>query len=851
MARGTNLSIGFALALGAPFALADTLELERVEITGSSIKRSDIELPAPVEIVTREQIRRTGATSVNELLKSIPVIDIDDTGELATARAGASGFVFGTARARLRGLGDTQALVLINGRRVPSNPFADTSGAGAAFNVNQIPVAAIDRIEILKDSGSAIYGADAVGGVVNFILRRDWRGVTVSALAGQSSRGDADEWQAGAHAGWGDLAADGFNVFASLDVFRRDPYLRRDREISRSADFRRFGPVPGFNLDARSTFALEGNILNLDGTTSGVTVQPCAPENFSGNACRFDFNASQLTGYNGTDRLGALLGGALRVGNDTTVFARLLHSRDETVFHGHPLISIFGLPDGRNYSGMFVQGGNGENEQESRFNHVEVGADGSIGTLEWRAGASSSRVDVDIRLGVGFARDPFILATQGDPANGIAPTIDPTSTTNDPALIDALRVSPTRAGRSTNDQIDGQLSDELFGLPGGVARYAVGASVSRESLSDALDPLWAAGGVYGAAARSSVTAERTARALFAELQLPITSAIEGQLAARYDRDDTADRVSPKAALKWQALPALLLRASYSESFKMPTLKQLYATIGQRPINLTESQCTGIGLPAGCAGTPARVIAGANPLLAPEVGRSFNVGFVVEGGPLSLTVDFWRIAKEDNIATPTVDEAIRQGFYRFDPSGGWFVLQTLQNFAQSRNSGGDLDARMRFAATPLGDVTIRLATTYTTQQAVRASAASPWLEFSGTYAKPRWRATLAASADQGAWTSTALVRATAGFYDTVLPREQFGALPPEGLRSVPAYWELDVTVSYRASRSLTLIGSVKNLLDRMPPFSATNATNAGFTQQGFAELYTARGRYFQAGVEFAF
>src|SRR5512134_2626789 len=110
MARGTNLSIGVALALGATLAHADTPQLERVEITGSSIKRSDIELPAPVEIVTREQIRRTGATSVNELLRSIPVIDIDDTGELATQRAGASGFVFGTARARLRGLGDTQAL---------------------------------------------------------------------------------------------------------------------------------------------------------------------------------------------------------------------------------------------------------------------------------------------------------------------------------------------------------------------------------------------------------------------------------------------------------------------------------------------------------------------------------------------------------------------------------------------------------------------------------------------------------------------------------------------------------------------------------------------------------------------
>jgi iron complex outermembrane receptor protein len=844
MAHGTNLSIGLALALGAAFARAETTELERIEITGSSIKRTDIEPPAPVEIVTLEQIRRTGATSVNELLRSIPLFDINDTGELATARAGASGFTMGTARAQLRGLGDTQTLVLINGRRVPSNPFADASGAGTAFNVNQIPLAAIDRIEILKDSGSAIYGTDAVAGVVNFILRSDWRGVTASALAGRSSRGDADERQTGAYAGWGDLDRDRFNVFASLDVFRRDPYLRSEREISRSADFRRFGPVPGFNLDARSTFAPEGNILNLDGTASGVTVRPCAPENFSGNACRFDFNASRLTGYNEADRLGALLGGTLRLGNDTTAFARLLHSRDDHVFRGHPVIGIFRLPDGRNYSGLFVQGGPSEVEQKTRFSHVEAGVDGWVGTLEWRAVASSSRTDRDFRLRNVFASEPFNVATRGDPDNGIPPTIDATSTANDPALIDALRISPTRAGRATIDQIDGQLSDQLLRLPGGVARYAVGVSAWREALNDTPDPAF-----FGP--RSSVAADRSAHALYAELQLPITRAIEGQLAARYDRYDTAERVSPKAALKWRAVQALLLRASYSESFKMPTLKQLYATTGIRPINLTESQCTGLGLPAGCAGTPARVVSGANPLLEPEVGRSIDIGFVTEGGPLSLTVDFWRIDKEDNIATPTVDEAIRQGFVSFDPSGGWFVMQTLQNFAESRNAGVDVDARMRFAATPLGDVSIRLAATYITRQAVRASAASQWVEFSGTYAKPRWRATLAGTAEQGAWTATALVRATGGFWDTVLPREQFGALPPDGLRSVRAYWELDVTVSYRASGSLTLTGAVKNLLDRMPPFSATNATNAGFTQQGFAELYTARGRFFQAGVEFAF
>jgi iron complex outermembrane receptor protein len=147
------------------------------------------ETAAPVTVISREEITRTGATSINELLKSISVVDINDQGELASNSPGGSG----TARVRLRGLGESQTLVLINGRRVPKNPLADASGAGSAFNLNTIPVAAIERIEILKDGGSAIYGADAVAGVFNVILRKDFSGANVRATFGESSRGDGAE----------------------------------------------------------------------------------------------------------------------------------------------------------------------------------------------------------------------------------------------------------------------------------------------------------------------------------------------------------------------------------------------------------------------------------------------------------------------------------------------------------------------------------------------------------------------------------------------------------------------------------------------------------------------------------
>ena len=241
MMRRTRLSSALTLIFGSAALLPAWAQTDqRVEITGSAIKRVNAETPAPVEIVTREQIARIGATSVNELLKSLAVVDIFDTGEISSNSPGGSG----TARVRLRGLGDTQTLVLINGRRVPVNPLQDTGGAGAAFDVNQLPVSAIDRVEILKDGGSALYGADAVAGVVNFILRKNYQGVSLKGTYGTSSRSDGDEKQVSLTAGWGDLATQRFNVLAALDVFKRDPILRKDRDISRTSDYRRFGPVP-------------------------------------------------------------------------------------------------------------------------------------------------------------------------------------------------------------------------------------------------------------------------------------------------------------------------------------------------------------------------------------------------------------------------------------------------------------------------------------------------------------------------------------------------------------------------------------------------------------------------------
>jgi iron complex outermembrane recepter protein len=325
------------------------------------------------------------------------------------------------------------------------------------------------------------------------------------------------------------------------------------------------------------------------------------------------------------------------------------------------------------------------------------------------------------------------------------------------------------------------------------------------------------------------------------------------LATRYDKyERSKGNVSSKIGAKWTVLPQLALRASYAESFKAPTLKQLFANAGQGAINLTEDQCRALGFPAGCAGLSAFRLTGSNPDLKPEQGKSYNVGFIAEQGPFSVSVDAWQIDKDDNITTPTLLSAIQQGFTRFDTSTArWFIFQNLQNFAQSRTAGVDLDSRVRFRGTPIGDVTVRAAGTYYSKQQTRTTTADPWAEFNGTYLTARWRNLVSASTEMGPWAASASYRTTSGFWDTIQSVQGFSNLVPGGLRKVGAYSELDLGMNWRGIKNLDLSFQVKNVLDAEPPFSATNATNNNYSQQGFAELYSSRGRFFQVGMTYRF
>ena len=833
-------------ALSGAAQAQDTRKLERVEITGSAIKRVDAEGPAPVEVIRRKDIERSGATTLNELTRYIPTLDIFDQGEQGSNSPSASG----TAQLAIRGLDPSNLLVLLNGRRLPVNAIYDTSGAGAAFDINSIPLSAIERIEILKDGGSAIYGADAVAGVVNFITRNDYQGIEARVGYGRSSRKDGRERTAGFTAGFGELETDKYNLLFALDVFKRDPILRKDRELSRSSDFRRFG-----GIDNRSGFSPFGNVVDPNtGDFVGVPYGTCPPENLDpDNICRYDFNASVLTAYNGADRVSGLVLGSAQLTPDIRAFAEVTYSTSKDNFDSHPVPDFFSVPvrPGQEafedplapgtlfIAGRFLQGGNRMTDRKADLVNTAVGLDGANFGLDWKVSVGRGQSKVRNNDRNYYNANLWVPAT-------LDGSLDPTVGSNDQAFVETLKVSPSRSAKSTVEYFNAQLGGDLFSLPAGPLRYATGISFTREQLSDTPDALTQAGEVIGSIQQAGVQASRNIKAVFVELSAPILHRLEAQFAVRHDRYPTASKTSPKFALKYSPLPQLAFRGSYTESFRAPVLKQLFGASEQGATTITDPvQCALLGITGVCL-VNAFLVDGANRNLKPETAKTYNLGMVFDL-PVGIngSIDLWRIKKLDSISAPSTTTAIRQGLVGRD-GVQLLIFTNLQNIAVRETAGVDLDLRYRLGGLPFGALSFRNTATYYTKNKTQDSSVEPISEYNGTYALPRYRNNFMVTGDFGQLSLTGNVRTTGGFWDSDLPLDE-----ARDTRRVSSFTEVDLLGQYAATAALTVSLGVKNVFDREPPFSSQNSSDNAYSQLGYAETYSNRGRFFSVSANYRF
>lgn len=888
------LALSSVTDLGTSFAFAQTTtpattpaastaqKIEKIEVTGSSIKRIEGEASLPVQVITREDIDRGGSTTAAELLTKIS----------ANAAALTDGASFsdipgqrGFSGANLRGIGVSSTLILLNGRRVAN--FA-SPGSSSGVDLNAIPAAAIDRVEILKDGASAIYGTDAISGVINFITRREYTGVDLNAYYSDTQHGGAGKSSVTISGGFGDMTQDRFNVFGTLDY--------QDTKTLRSTqrDWIQGAFQPDINLDVASSNTYPANFqrTRASGSATGSRINPSAPScnppatlystnSFVGSrACYYDYMQDTEI-FPASKRISALGRGQLALDADTTLFAEALFSQTTTNYRISPLtITNLNYPAaGRYYptaaatanvitgpirlNWRLAEAGGRTNDVDSTTQRFVVGAKGLVAGWDYDAAVNFSESRVIDSYVNGYVRaSAFNTAFATGSINPFGP-----SDAAGLSLLNSTKISDdARDSKGATTSFDVKGSRSIFAMGGGDAAIAAGLEVRREKMDFTPSSLLAAGEIRGDTAATPFGGSRNVSAIFTELNLPITKTLEAQLALRYDKySDVGSTTNPKVGLRWSPLKEVLVRTSYGTGFRAPTLADLYTPtrvgqtngvyndllgcIRQGNINNTDN-------PDYCGIQPDK-LRGGSTNLKPEKSKQFSLGMVVEPmNSLSVSLDYWRIDKRDVITYSEGAFFENPTFYSSfitrgpaDPALGGIPGPILSIDARPRNtatlktSGVDVSFDFKLGKTSYGQFGLTLNGTYVIDYKTGGEGAfvDGVGRFSNDQVVQRWRHLAALNYDLGPWAATLSQTYYLGYRDQ-------NPLPNGQPRRVGSYELWDFTTSYKPFKAIKIRLGVKNVLDRNPPVS--NQIYSFLA--GYDPNYTdSRGRLFFGSVSYSF
>lgn len=690
----SRIATGAALlALGCVAHAQD--RLERVEITGTAIKRIEGETALPVQVITRADIDKAGVTTAAELLSKVSA-NVGGLTDGVSINVG--GDQRGFNAANLRGIGTGATLVLLNGRRMAN--FA-SPGDDAGVDLNNIPAAAIQRVEILLDGASALYGSDAIGGVVNFITRRDYQGAEVNVYAGKAQEGGAGKRSASFSLGLGDIARDGFNAFLVVDAQKTARLGTEQRQFIGDLNIpERLGHLlSGYTMpanirlssDQRTRLQQAGFLLNgkpIENRTINLSLPDCnppanlyLPAGTGGvDACTYNYMGDTEL-YPDSSKTSLLGRGALKLSPDTEAYAEVALARARTRYVGSsarieglpiPASLIPGLaayhfdqpftytdPDTGDpvtldaepdvtLRGRLFEAGRRTSTLTSTGQRIVVGLTGLLAGWDYDIGLNRSVNRVGDRDTHGYLLADQLAAGLYDGR------INPfgASTVAGKALLDGIQVDDkVRDAKGVMTSLDAKMSKALWKLDGGDLSAAFGAEWRREQTDFTPSKLLLSDNINndGAPEGGRATSDsRRVMAVYTEWLLPFTRQFEVQLSARYDRyQAVGGAASPKIGARYLVTPQWLLRASVGQGFRAPTLTDLH-----RPT--VYSSTATLADPVICAQNDNDLSVCAdnwdtrrysNPNLKPERSRQFSMGTVWEPAKGStLGLDYWNIKR---------------------------------------------------------------------------------------------------------------------------------------------------------------------------------------------------------------
>lgn len=597
----------------------------------------------------------------------------------------------------------------MNGRRITPAPYADPNeGNSVLYDLNSIPLAAIERIEILLDGASAVYGSDAIAGVINFILKTNYNGAELSARGGANDDGNFRRKGFTGIFGKGDLDTDGYTLMVTGDLNQRDRTARRDATDLQYNQLQvlngRFASDYSSSISQYPTYYRE---IRSGSKNFGVT-QATGPTNMRFNlGCPIgeqltgstalgllststllgrtfcNYNADQFLEAQGYARDINLLGhGELKLGSGVTAFSDVEYSHSRRDYTGAPI--TIGTTSVTNFTASGVGNayqtilpiGHPDNPFTDaraslayRFTNLRGGSDTINDGIRAVAGLRSANFGWDWETALLWNRAKNTDTTYG---RLYLPTLR--HLVDDNWSIARVAADPTIGhdvvtnNRSQISQWDFKGTREFGTLPGGAIGVAAGGELRRESIALDPDPLVATGQIYGLA-NTILDSSRNVKSAFVEMRFPVLKSVELDWAGRADKyDNLARNFVPKYGFKWTLTDAFAVRGTYAKGFRAPSLSQIVPGGAQYflsnvwdPKRCEADESTpkaGGGTTQDCARSIAGT-GGYNADLKPETSKSYNFGLIFSpSNYFDATVDFYKIHRENEIVLGTSADALK-------------------------------------------------------------------------------------------------------------------------------------------------------------------------------------------------
>ena len=931
-----------ALPLAAQAQEAAPKPIQRVEITGSNIRRSEAETASSVITVNRADIERSGKATVAELLQTLAV---DNQGSVPTTFG--NGFAAGASGISLRGLGAASTLVLMNGRRMAPYGLAD-DGQKQFSDLNVIPTDAVERIEVLKDGASAIYGSDAIAGVANVILRKDYQGNTLRVSRGATEQWDGKQTNVAFTKGAGNLDTDLYNFLFSVEYKKFDEiwyHDRRSRDYIGRIDLRPFGYsanealggtgaiIPGSGAAGN---AINGNVRNPADTANyynrgnlagpGFTrIFPGAacsnftshPQGDPGGGCLIDSTLEYNQIQPKQENLSTFVRGAYQFTPELQAYSELnwYTSTSDTATTPSSVSASVGFPGGPVNNAVVALGANHPDNPyfgtaarlrylaadvgprtskiESNFIRWIGGAKGSHFGWDWDSALLYSHNHVNNNQNGYLQRDvAFALlnptpanigaALAGSPAYAALPIgtvwrIAENAGLNSPAMYEALSPTIGNSANSKVGQIDFKATREFAGLPYLTAPLGLALGAEWRHESTELNPTTGTerGNIIGLG-YSAYSGSRNVFALYGEALAPLPYNIEASAAMRWDHfTDVGNSYTPKAGLKWTPTREFALRGTFARGFRAPSPAE--NGVGGLAAFSTASdpaRCA-LGVPGTCDPAPIALITSPNPDLSPERSKSYTLGMIWDPLPrTSISVDYWKIKRSNEINQQQVDAAIAAGSVVRDPTSVssipgdpgaiTAVLTRYVNSAQTKVRGIDIDARYSHRLPDdYGNLSFDVKYTHMFEW-LRTEQDGTSREFAGTHGNcdvtnctgtPDNRANVRFGWDRRDLRLSLNINYRGKLENTFFRGDPSGCAShfadgsdaPRGCE-LASFTSFDLVARWKPAPKWEVFGSIQNLFDKIAPLDPLTYGAQAYNPLDFEG---ARGRFYQVGARYTF